>query len=82
MMKKIEGVMSENAKEFLKGLAALMEKHKVEIVADDEWEGYSECGEDIQIRIESEIMATEYFSIPFGKSLEKMDIDKLLENNK
>lgn len=81
-MKRFEGVMSENAKEFLKGLAELMEKHKIEITAEDEWGGYAECGENIQIRIEAESSSTEYFSIPFGKSLDKTDIIKLLEETK
>lgn len=43
--------MSE-LREFSLELADLMEKYAVEIVAKDEFEGYSECGEDIQIRLE------------------------------
>ena len=81
-MKRFDGVMSENAKEFLIGLSELMEKHKIEITASDEWGGYAECGEDIQIRIESKGLSTEYFSIPFGGSLDETDIVKLLEEIK
>ena len=39
--------------EFLQKLRDLLSEYNVEITADDEWEGYSECGEDIQINIEA-----------------------------
>lgn len=42
---------------FMKELKSLLEKYKIEITATDEWEGYSECGEDFQICIESETNA-------------------------
>ena len=61
--------------DFLKELATLMDKYKVEITASDEWMGYAECGEDIQIRIETDSTASEYFSIPFGTSLDKDSIE-------
>jgi hypothetical protein len=69
----------ENVKPFLNELKTLIEKYGIEITASDEWEGYSECGEDIQIRIESTIGSSEYFSIPFGKSIDANDIEKALQ---
>jgi len=69
----------KNVKPFLNELKTLMEKHDVEIIASDEWEGYAECGEDIQIRIESTIGNTEYFSVPFGNSIDANDIEKAIQ---
>ena len=62
--------------DFLKELSTLMDKYNVEINASDEWMGYAECGEDIQIRVETDSTADEYFSIPFGESLDKDSIEK------
>jgi hypothetical protein len=40
--------------EFLKEFKALLEKYDIDnISADDEWQGYAECGQDIRIRIDS-----------------------------
>ena len=39
-------------KEFMLALADLMDEHGAWLTADDEWQGYPECGQDIQIRIE------------------------------
>ncbi|MCP4355917.1 MAG: hypothetical protein GY793_09870 [Proteobacteria bacterium] len=41
--------MKESTKQFMYELADLLEKHKVEIKASNEWTGYAECGQDIQI---------------------------------
>lgn len=65
--------------DFLKELAALLEKYNIEITASDEWTGYAECGEDIEIRIEPDYPYTDWFSIPFGTSLSKEDIKKVIE---
>jgi hypothetical protein len=55
--------MDEKTKLFLKELADLMEKHNAELSAKDEWTGYAECGEDIQIRLEIKDV---YDDIAFG----------------
>jgi len=51
--------------DFLKELSSLLEKYGVEITASDEWTGYAECGQDIQMRVETD-GSKSYFSIPFG----------------
>jgi len=45
--------MKEQTKEFMYKLADLLEEYNIEITASDEWSGYAECGEDIQICIEN-----------------------------
>lgn len=40
--------------EFKNKLADLLEKYKVSIRANDDWWGYPECGQDIQIYFEFE----------------------------
>ncbi len=55
--------------EFFRELADLLDKHKVEILAADEYTGYPECGEDIQIRIES-TDDYNYLSIPMGEYID------------
>ena len=62
--------MKETTKAFLYELADLLEKHNAEITASDEWTGYSECGQDLQISFEikddyEEIMLVQY--IDFDK---------------
>ncbi len=56
--------MKESTKQFMYELAELLEKHKVEITASNEWTGYAECGQDIQIQFEinddEEIMLGNY----------------------
>ena len=54
-------IMDKQVVAFMKDLRDIMIKHNVEITADDEWEGYAECGQDIQINIETSIK-----SIPIG----------------
>jgi hypothetical protein len=44
--------MDDKTKMFLNELADLMNKHNAEFTARDEWTGYAECGEDIQISLE------------------------------
>ena len=63
--------------DFLKELATLMDKYNVEITASDEWMGYAECGSDIQIRVEND-GTEQFFSIPFGASLDKDSIDHVI----
>jgi hypothetical protein len=72
---KPTGVMID----FLKELSTLLEKYKIEITAADEWGGYAECGEDIQIRVETDGTET-FFSIPFGKYLSKESIQESLND--
>ena len=68
---------------FLEELKTLLEKYKYEINADDEWQGYSECGQDIQIRIDSKLCETkDNFSVPFGNFIDSKKIDKILEDAK
>jgi len=73
---KPTGVMID----FLKELSTLLEKYKIEITAADEWTGYAECGQDIQIRVDSDFMAYPFFSIPFGKYLSKESIQESLND--
>jgi hypothetical protein len=42
-------VMRDN---FLVELRALLAKYDAEIRAEDHWEGYSECGEDVRMTVE------------------------------
>ena len=63
-----------NVLNFMKELGVLIEKYGIEITADDEYLGYPECGEDIQIRIESESK-----SVPFGKYIDKESLKKRIE---
>lgn len=63
-----------NVLNFMKELGALIEKYGIEITAGDEWMGYAECGEDIQIRIESDSK-----SVPFGKYIDKESLKKRIE---
>lgn len=67
-----------SAIDFLKELENLLDKYNVEIVASDEWLGYAECGQDIQIRIKSDFTAPECYSIPFGETLSKDTIRSIL----
>ena len=55
-----------DVKTFLLALADLMDKHEIDaITATDEWQGYAECGQDVQIRIEHK---TDYsFDPGFGQ---------------
>lgn len=44
--------MIDRREEFKSELNELLKKYRCDIYASDEWEGYPECGEDIQIRVE------------------------------
>ena len=68
--------MENNVKAFKKELAELMKKYGVRITASDEWQGYSECGEDIQILIETSEYP--YEEEKFGTSI---DVEDLIERN-
>ena len=63
--------------DFLNDLAILMEKYGIEITASNEWLGYAECGEDIQMRIETD-GSKSYFSIPFGELISPNSIKRVL----
>ena len=67
-----------NVKIFLLALADLMDEHSVEwICAKDEYTGYPECGEDIQIRIEHE---TDYSYDPgLGNMFTAKDLRDLVQ---
>lgn len=63
---------------FLAALADLMEEHGIDwIGAADEWTGYRECGEDLQIRIEHK---TDYnFDPGLGSLVSPANIRELLD---
>ena len=63
--------MDAKTKLFLKELADLMDRYKAAFTASDEYRGYPECGEDIQIRIDIEDV---YDDIGFGSYI---DAEKL-----
>ena len=44
--------MADKREEFKAELNALLIKYECDITASDEWMGYAECGQDIQICIE------------------------------
>ena len=48
-------LMDDTVVAFMKDLRDILIKHKVEITASDDWQGYAECGEDIQIHIETDM---------------------------
>ena len=39
---------------FLNDLQLLLEKHNASIEADDHWQGYPECGQDVRMTVEFE----------------------------
>jgi hypothetical protein len=65
-------------KMFLSELADLMEKWGVEIYADDEYKGFAECGEDIQISIES-MYTQEYEVVKLGNYIDPEMLKKYLD---
>ncbi len=65
--------MSEKI-EFLRELKALLEKHKCELEADDLWQGYPECGQDIQISV-----SFKSDDIYLGQSICPVTIDSVIE---
>lgn len=44
----------ETRQEFLKELQALLKKYDAEIVTEDHWKGYAECGRDVRMTIQFE----------------------------
>lgn len=50
--------LEERSIRFLEELKILLQKHNVELVAKDYWQGYPECGEDVRITAE---FNSEYF---------------------
>ena len=69
--------MSPELIAFLSELAELLEKHKVYFTADDEWTGYAECGQDIQISLETD----QYDTIKFGRYLDIETIKGILDKS-
>lgn len=63
--------MREHTVSFLRELADLLDKYKGTITAADEWTGYAECGQDIQIAVETE---EDYDEYQFGSW---MDAEKI-----
>lgn len=55
--------------EFLKELHALLGKYDVEITAQNHWQGYAECGEDV--RMTAEFNSWETDDIDLGKWVDK-----------
>ena len=66
---------------FVKELRALLKKYKVNITANDYWEGRPECGQDIKIAVEFDDW--EMKDIDLGKNIWYDDplkkLDKLKE---
>ncbi|MBK5722580.1 hypothetical protein JGH11_17030 [Dysgonomonas sp. Marseille-P4677] len=71
--------MEERLKEFKSKLADLMEEYEVEISASDEWTGYAECGEDIQITffIEGKVIDNTYLPYSSENFGECISIEQL-----
>ena len=53
--------------EFLRRLKLLLKEFDAEITAEDHWQGYAECGQDIRITVEFSGYLLE--DIEFGKSI-------------
>jgi len=60
---------------FLNDLSSLLKKYNAEITASDEYPGYPECGEDIQICIE-----IGYRELRLGNYIDFNRLDKKLKN--
>jgi hypothetical protein len=66
-----------NTNKFLKDLKWLLERYKCEIVAVDEWMGYPECGQDIQITFEFDDYNQK--DIKFGERVYCEKLDKMIK---
>ena len=44
--------MNEKRIDFLKELKTLLAKYGVALVAEDHWNGYAECGQDVRMTVE------------------------------
>lgn len=76
---KTKEAQIQKAKDFKKELSDLLKKYEMSIEAEDKWEGYSECGEDIQISFESaSIFYEEAYEIliDMGSSIDPSDLTK------
>ena len=76
----VEGMpATQQLKLFKLELADLMEKYNMTIEASDEFMGYAECGEDIQIRFECypECNHDEYLGIAEENLGKYIDADRL-----
>lgn len=51
--------MNEYEEQFVKELKELLFKYNVELTAQDNWEGYSECGQDLNIHAEAPMLWNE-----------------------
>lgn len=69
--------MKETTKIFISELADLLEKHKVEILVSDDWSGYAECGEDLQIRFN---VKDDYDDITYGNYLDFKNLRDIAVN--
>ena len=66
---------------FLYDLQRLLEKHKANITADDDWQGYAECGQDIRITIDVEGSYEEMkFKYIDAESLSKVIDQRIIDN--
>lgn len=74
--------MKDRLNDFRRKLADLIEEYSVEITAKDEWTGYPECGEDIQIEfhITGEVINREYHPDASEKFGTYIDVQKLRTN--
>lgn len=69
-------------KAFLEDLKLLLKKHKAEIACDDEYEGYAECGQDLQIHFDIDDSFDEnFYKIKFGKRIAMNDVNKIIKEN-
>lgn len=74
--------MKEKLDEFKKKLADLIDEYHVEITASDEYQGYPECGEDIQIvfHISGEVIDGKYHSDAnekLGSCIDSLELRKI-----
>lgn len=69
--------MNDREKQFYAELKSLLQKYDVEISANDEYQGYPECGEDIRIvayspsKFEGFEMVHDMIDIDFGRVIDK-----------
>jgi len=68
--------MKKNEMEFFNKLADLLEEYNVTIEANDEFIGWPECGEEIQIRFDNSKF--EFSEVNLGSNIGAEDIRKEL----
>jgi hypothetical protein len=49
---EMEGFAYETRNKFIAELHVLLKKYAAEIKAEDHWQGYAECGEDVRMTVE------------------------------